>query len=186
MPDTPGPISDTAPAQGRVSDAVIVIFGAAVRPDGSPSEALRYRVQAAAAFGARHRAPLYVPTGAIGRYGDSEASVMARLLRSLGVATDRVLLEETGRNTLSSVRAVAALLHSSHLEGPVYAATSAYHLPRCLLLMRLAGLPAHPCPPPAFRASANFWKRWYWRLREMPAIPVDVLILLGWRIAGRL
>jgi uncharacterized SAM-binding protein YcdF (DUF218 family) len=167
-------------------DAVIVIFGAAVRPDGSASETLRHRVEAAAAFGARCRAPLFVPTGAVGRYGRSEASVMRSLLASLGFGPDRILLEETGTDTLSSVRAVAALLRAQRARAPVYAASSAYHLPRCLLLLRLAGVAARPCPPPAFRASQSFWRRWYWRLREVPAIPVDLLMILGLRLAGRL
>jgi hypothetical protein len=34
-------------------DAIIVIFGAAVRPDGKPSQTLRHRVEAAARFGKR-------------------------------------------------------------------------------------------------------------------------------------
>jgi uncharacterized SAM-binding protein YcdF (DUF218 family) len=177
---------DLARDDRRAADAAIVIFGAAVRPDGSPSETLRRRVEAAARFGALHRAPLFIPTGAVGRFGDSEASVMASLLRELGVAGERILLEETARNTISSVRAVAELLRSRHIRRPVYAATSAYHLPRCLLLLRLAGVPARACPPPALRASDSFWMRWYWRLREVTAIPVDLLMILGLRVARRL
>jgi hypothetical protein len=101
----------------RGTDAVIVIFGAAVRPGGGPSTTLRHRVEAAAAFGARLTAPLYLPTGAKGRHGASEASVMARLLRETGVPPDRILLEETGTDTLSSVRAVARMLTGT---APVY------------------------------------------------------------------
>ena len=162
------------------TDAVIVIFGAAVRPGGGPSTTLRLRVEAAAAFGARFSAPLYVPTGAKGRHGASEASVMARLLREMGVPPDRILLEETGTDTLSSVRAVARMLAGT---APVYVATSGYHLPRCLLLLRLAGIAAFACPPPP--ASRGFWQRWYWRLREMAAIPYDGVLGLLLRLRGR-
>ena len=88
--------------------AVIVIFGAAVRPGGRPSTTLHRRVEAAAAFGARFADPLFVPTGGVGRFGPSEASVMAELLVSRGVPEERILLEETGTDTMSSVRAVAA------------------------------------------------------------------------------
>ena len=47
----------------------IVIFGAAVRPDGSPSPTLRRRVEVAARFGAWLAEPIDLPTGAQGRFG---------------------------------------------------------------------------------------------------------------------
>jgi uncharacterized SAM-binding protein YcdF (DUF218 family) len=137
------------------SPVAVVIFGAAVRPDGRASTTLRRRVDAALRFGAAHGGTFYVPTGAVGRYGKSEASVMADLLREGGVPNARILPEESGTDTLSSVRAVAALLRGIGHAGPVYAATSAYHLPRCVALMRLAGLPARACPPPPVPARGG-------------------------------
>ena len=110
---------------------VIIIFGAAVRHDGTPSRALRDRVEAALRLGARLDGPLYMPTGGIGRHGPAEAEVMAALLRDSGVPPDRIQPEPTARNTLGSVRACAALL--TGFCGRVYAATNAYHLPRCVL-----------------------------------------------------
>lgn len=160
----------------------IVIFGAAARPGGEPSGTMRRRVQAAVRFGSRFPNAFYVPTGGVGHYGPSEASLMADLLRGHGVPDARILPEETGTDTLSSVRAVAALLRARGHAGPVYAATSAYHLPRCVLLLRLAGLPAHPCPPPPAPASRSFRKRWYWRLREVLALPWDVALMLAARL----
>ncbi|MBV9653516.1 MAG: YdcF family protein [Acetobacteraceae bacterium] len=164
----------------------IVIFGAAVRRDGTPSQTLRRRVEAAAAFGARLPSPWYVPTGAVGRFGASEASVMADLLAALGVPPDRVLLEETATSTLSSVRAIRRMRDERGLCGPVFAATSVYHLPRCLMLLRLAGVAAQACPPPAFPASHALLMRWYWRGRELPAVLVDGLLMLWLRATGRI
>ncbi len=162
---------------------VIIIFGAAVRPDGQPSGALLDRVRAAHRLGERLPDAVYMPTGGVGRYGPAEADVMAALLRDRGVAFDHIRTEPTGTNTLSSVRACAALLRGH--AGPVYAATSAYHLPRCVLLLRLAGLRARACPPTRSTASASSRKRWYWRLREVPAVPVDALLLTWLRLRGR-
>ncbi len=164
----------------------IVIFGAAVRPDGGPSTTLRRRVAAASAWAAHLPAALFIPTGGIGRFGPSEASVMAGLLRRDDHANWSVVLEETATDTLSSVRAVRRILLALGDDRPVYAATSGYHLPRCVLLLRLAGIRAHWCPPPAAPAAAGFWLRWYWRLREVPAIPYDAALVLGLRLAGRL
>jgi uncharacterized SAM-binding protein YcdF (DUF218 family) len=162
----------------------IVIFGAAVRADGTPSTALHRRVQAAASFGARWPDALFVPTGGIGRHGPAEADAIATLLRALGVPERRILCERTGTDTLSSVRAVARLLRRR--PGPVYAATDAYHLPRSVLLLRLAGLHARACPPPPGPPSRKFCRRWYWRLREVPALPYDAAVLLWLRCAGRM
>jgi vancomycin permeability regulator SanA len=144
----------------------IVIFGAAVWPDGTASPTLRRRVEAAAAFGSMYENTLYVPTGAIGRYGCSEARVMADLLRRFGVGDEQVCLEETGVNTITSAFAVAHLLKG--FNGRVYAASSRYHLARCRLLLHLAGCPALACPPPVSHPSdVRHW------VRETVAFPVD-------------
>jgi uncharacterized SAM-binding protein YcdF (DUF218 family) len=164
----------------------IAIFGAAVRPDGRPSGTLRRRVEAAAAFAARFPAAIFIPTGGVGRFGASEASVMARLLRQEPHPNWSIVLEETATDTLSSVRAIRHLLREHGFAGPVYAATSGYHLPRCLLLLWLAGIRARPCPPYTAPATASRWKLWYWRLREVPAIPYDAALVLWLRLVGRL
>ncbi len=167
-----------------LTPAVIVIFGAAVRPGGQPSGAMLDRVRAAFRLGERLPDVLYMPTGGVGQHGPAEAEVMAGLLRDRGVPSDHIRTEPTGTNTISSVRACARMLRGH--TGPVYAATSAYHLPRCVLLLRLAGLQARACPPSLGAASSSLRKRWYWRLREVPAIPVDAA-LLGWhRLRGRI
>ena len=164
----------------------IVIFGAAVLPDGKPSGALRRRVETALAQARGQTDTWFIPSGGIGRHGPSEASVMASVLRESGVPDNRILLEETARDTLSSVLAVKQLIRREGLAGPVLAATSAYHLPRCLLLLCLAGMAARPCPPTRAPAAARFWKRWYWRLREIPAIPYDTILILWHRMNGRI
>jgi len=158
---------------------IIVIFGAAVGPDGRASETLRRRVEAAFRFGGT--ASSYLPTGTVGRYGPSEASIMADLLTGYGVASDRITLEEMGTDTLSSARACAALLRGC--PGPVFAASSGYHLPRCLLLLRLAGVVARACPAP--QSVAVWHMRWYWRLRECAALPVDVVISVAGRVRAQ-
>jgi uncharacterized SAM-binding protein YcdF (DUF218 family) len=164
----------------------ILIFGAAIRPNGQPSITLRRRVETALAAAAGHPDTRFIPTGAVGRYGPSEASVMARLLMESGVQSNRILLEETGNDTLSSVRAIVRLLREHRSPGPVMVATSPYHLPRCVVLLCLCGIPARPCPAPSGTNASLGWERWYWRLREVPAIPYDVALALWARLTGRL
>ena len=163
----------------------ILIFGAAVRPDGMPSTTLRRRVRAALACAQGHPDARFIPTGAVGRHGPSEASVMAGLLMKSGVHGDRILLEETGTDTLSSARAIARLLRESHTRGRVMVATSTYHQPRCLMLLCLFGIAARPCPFPPRPASTSWARRWYWRLREVPALPYDAALAIWSRLRGQ-
>ena len=165
--------------------AAIIIFGAGMLPDGTPSPTLRRRVDAALAFGRGLPDALYLPSGGIGRYGGSEARAMADRLLSSGVPPEAILLEETARDTLDSVVACRAILRRHGHRGAVHAATSAYHMPRCLLLLRLAGLPARPVPPPTAPAAERWGRRWYWRLREVPALPWDALLMLRQRVSPR-
>ena len=163
-------------------DAIIVIFGAAVRPDGTASQTLRHRVDAAIRFGERFVRPLFIPTGAKGRYGEAEATVMARQLANAGFPVDAIHQETTGTDTLSSVRAIVRMVPR---QSKIFACTSAYHLPRCLVLMRLAGIKARACPPPPVPAATSLRRRWYWRLREAPALPYDALLIIWLRVTGR-
>ena len=160
----------------------LIIFGAAVKAGGIPSLTLTHRTEAAITFGATCQAPLYMPTGAIGAHPPAEAEIMRAMLLKAGIPDTAIVPEPTGTDTLSSVKACAALLRGRGHDGPVYAVTSAYHLPRCVLLLRLAGLDAHAAPPPPYPASRSFVRRWHWRLRELPALPLDTILLLAWRL----
>jgi uncharacterized SAM-binding protein YcdF (DUF218 family) len=167
--------------QRTMAPPIIVIFGAAVRPDGHPSATLRERIDAAARFGATQPNPIFIPTGGQGRFGDSEAAVMRDRLLDHGVTAERIILEDTATDTLSSVRAVRHLLLAQGLKGTVHVATSGYHQPRCVALLWLAGVPARRVPPPPAPPG-----RWYWRLREVPALPYDIVLVIGLRLLRRL
>ena len=162
--------------------AAIVIFGAALWPGGVPSPALVRRVAAALRFGATLENPLFLPTGGVGRHGPAEARVMADMLTRAGVPADAILVEDTARDTTDSVLACRRLLRN--WPGPVFAATSDYHLPRCLLLLRLAGIRARACPPPppTERTALRAWQIG----REMLGVPYDAWLMLWWRMRGRL
>ncbi|WP_342630109.1 YdcF family protein [Nguyenibacter vanlangensis] len=162
----------------------IVIFGAGVRPDGTPTATLRHRVAAAASYGLARQSVLFIPTGGTPDGRPAEAAIMADLLRAAGVAEAAILREETAGDTLDSVLAVSAMLRRMGHHGPVAVASSAYHLPRCLALMRLAGWKVVRVPPPDVPASRRFARRWYWRLREIPAVPWDLLLLARRRRGG--
>jgi uncharacterized SAM-binding protein YcdF (DUF218 family) len=162
-----------------------VIFGAAVHPGGRPSTTLRWRVEAAATFATRFTTPFFVPTGGVGRFGPSEASVMAKLLAARGVPPERILLEETGTDTLSSAGAVVGLLRAHTIAAPVFAASSLYHVARCVVLLRVLGVPARPAGPPWVPAGSRWITRCYWWLREAAALPYDAALAVISRMRVR-
>lgn len=162
----------------------IIIFGAALRPDGSPSPALRHRVQAALLFGEKQKKPLYLVTGGVPRNGVTEASVMRGLLNAAGVSDDAILEDHAATDTFDSIIHCTKILRERGLGGHVLAlATSRYHLPRCLLLMRLAGWSVQPVPFPFTVTGPKRAFRIVLRVgHESLASLWDSLLVLCWRI----
>ena len=74
--------------------------------------------------------------------------------------------------------ACSVLLRARGYRGAVAVASSGYHLPRCLVLMRLAGWRVVRVPPPQVPAARSLLRRWFWRLREVAALPWDALLLV--------
>jgi uncharacterized SAM-binding protein YcdF (DUF218 family) len=111
---------------------------------------------------------------------------MAAVLMEAGVPEARILQEPTGTDTLSSVIACIRLLRARGHAGEVRVATHGYHLPRVLALFRLAGLPARAVPPPAGPSETGQPRQWYWRLREVPAVPYDAALMLWARLRRRI
>jgi hypothetical protein len=46
------------------------------------------------------------------------------------------------------------------------------------LLLRLMGIPAQAAIPPVVPAATRWWRRCYWWLREVPALPYDAALAL--------
>lgn len=176
-----GPCAST----GLSSVAVyLVIFGAAVRADGSASGSLRRRCESALRFGRELDAPYYLATGGVGRHGPAEALVMRDILVEHGVAPDRVLLETQARDTLESVRLCTRLLRSRGDVQQVLVCSSSYHNARCVLLFRLAGFRCEARATPSDRAfiGSATWLRYV--LKEFIATPWDAALLLALKIGN--
>ena len=161
----------------RMKDYAI-IFGAAVRDDGSLSNTLRRRVQGALAWARAHPDGLLIPTGGIGPSGLTEAEAMQRDLLIAGIAPERILPEIHGRDTLESVRLCDAMLRGRGDCHSVAVCTSPFHQPRCALLFRLLGYRVERPRMPSDRG--RILKRRYaqYLLKELVATPYDALLLL--------
>lgn len=155
----------------------LVIFGAAVRPDGSPSGSLKRRCDTALRASRALVSPLFLASGGVGRYGPAEAQVMRDLLRAGGVADERIIVEAVSRDTLESVRHCTRLLRERPDVQRLQVCSSSYHNPRCVLLLRLAGFCCAAAPCPSDRPYIG-WAKWLrYVLKEVIATPWDMAIL---------
>ena len=119
----------------------IVVLGAQVKPDGTPSVQLQWRLDAA--YGAwQERQCLIVTCGAQGsNEPDAEGRVMKAYLTGLGVPENQVLVDDTSFNTRQNLENAAVLLRDSGAK-TVLIVTSDYHLPRAMALAEDQGLTA--------------------------------------------
>ncbi|MCB1103174.1 MAG: YdcF family protein [Opitutaceae bacterium] len=90
----------------------------------------------------------------------THAEILARAAQSLGVAPERFVLLDQGRDTEGEAQAIRGAVG----DAPFALVTSAWHMPRAMALMRGAGLNPYPCPadfraipPDAFALSDWLW-----------------------------
>jgi vancomycin permeability regulator SanA len=129
----------------RPADAAVV-FGAAVRASGAPSQALRDRTLTACEL--YHQGlvrTLVLSGGRDPRAPISEPVCMARIAREAGVPARALILDEHGATTDASVRGVRALAQV-HGWRRVLLVSHDYHLARISMSARRAGLDAATVP----------------------------------------
>lgn len=158
------------PAASAAIPGVIVVFGAAVRADGSPSPALARRIGYALAAAEAHPDAILFCSGAVGRHGPSEAAVMAALLAPQ-LGADRLHLDERSVDTLQSVRAAARFMRTRGISR-CWSCTDGYHQPRVIMLFALYGIRAR-----AIRFTIRGTRRNVARMhaREALALPYDLI-----------
>lgn len=155
----------------------IVVFGAAVRPDGRPSGSLERRVQGALAWWRDHPDAYFVPTGGIGRHGPAEAAVMRDLLVDAGVDCDAILIEDQAHDTLESILLCHRILRTRRDIGAIVCCTSSYHQPRCKWLFQMLGYRVILPPMPSDRPSLPLGKYLRFRGKELLSAPYDIIQL---------
>jgi len=153
-----------------------VIFGAAVKNDGTPSGALSRRVEAALELRQKFASVLYVPTGGLGKNKPvSEAAVMQDLLIKGGVSSNDIEIDEKSTDTMDSIVACVNILKARNIRR-IIICTDTYHVLRIKLLFRIFGMQPVSYPMPS-GLKANGWLRWiYYYVREAAAILWDLPI----------
>lgn len=148
----------------------LVVLGAGLRPDGTPSEALAFRLDAALGYLEDNPDTTCVVSGGQG-LGESrtEADAMYDYLLEHGLDAARVTREDRSTSTAENVRNSAELLESDASVGIV---TNDFHLYRALRIAEKNGLAgasglAAPSNPLYLPQSA---------LRECAALAKDLLV----------
>ncbi|MCK8465042.1 YdcF family protein [Aliiroseovarius sp. S1339] len=144
---------------------VAIVLGAAVRPDGTASPALRRRAATAADFYLTGQVDKIIASGGVPRAGRSEAAVIGEICAQAGVSPSDITIEDASSNTLENI------LNSKPLLPPgaeVTLVTDKYHAFRARLTARECGLKAHSVSPALRPITAHRILRGY--IREVGAL----------------
>jgi uncharacterized SAM-binding protein YcdF (DUF218 family) len=153
----------------------IVVLGAA-QYVGRPSPVLRARLDHALDLWHRQLAPRLIFTGGRG-FGDttSEAAVGRNYALRRGVPDSAILLENEGRTTSESMRAVAAMLHDRGAER-VILVSDPFHMRRLSVIARSYGLEPYGSPTTTSPISARRPQWWKYMLSESVKVPMAYIL----------
>ncbi|MCH3968230.1 MAG: YdcF family protein [Atopobiaceae bacterium] len=159
----------------------IVVLGAGLMPDGTPTPLLADRLaRALDVWEGCGRRPSFVTSG--GKGSDeamSEAASMAVWLEQRGVGVDEVILEDRSTTTLENMRFSKEVMDA---RGPEYSCvfvTNDFHVFRAATCARMVGLKAEGV---GCRTAAWFWPSAFVReyvaiMRRHLVLPVVLLVL---------
>jgi uncharacterized SAM-binding protein YcdF (DUF218 family) len=153
----------------------IVVLGAA-QYVGRPSPVLQARLDHAIALWKRGVAPKLILTGGTG-VGDttSEAAVGRTYALRRGVADSAIVLENRGRTTSESMRAVARIMEAEPGRSVVLV-SDPFHMLRLSILARRFGLEPYTSPTRTSPISSSAEERWKYVLGESVKVPLAFLL----------
>ena len=149
----------------------IVVLGAA-QYAGKPSPVLRARLDHALDLWNRHLASLLILTGGTGS-GDttSEAAVGRKYAKKHGVPDSAILVENEGRTTSESMRAVAGMLEVRGLQSALLV-SDPFHMLRLRILAKRFGFTPYTSPTRTSPISPNREERWKYIFSESLKAPM--------------
>lgn len=163
----------------------LVVPGATVRVDGSPSEALRLRLEAALELAqGSPTALVFVSGGAVA--GPTEGPAMARWLVEQGLAAERIVVEAEARSTTENADRLLPLLRAHRMQRAIVI-SQRWHVLRTRFNLRVAArraaytlaLEMHPVSLPATTSG-----RYRWALAELVKLFSDAACRAEPRLAA--
>jgi SanA protein len=158
-----------APSAAYEAQAILVL-GALVRPDATPSDMLRWRLDEAYRLYAAHKAPKLLVTGDHGRISYDEVNAMRQYLEAKGVPTADIFMDHAGFDTYNSMYRARDVfqVHS------VIVVTQPFHLTRAVFIAKSLGLDVQGVESDQYRYPGQR----YYQLREVAARPKALLEVL--------
>lgn len=149
----------------------IVVLGAA-QYAGRPSPVLRARLDHALGLWKRDLASLLILTGGTG-VGDttSEAAVGRTYAKKRGVPDTLILVENEGRTTSESMKAVAGMLEVRGLNSALLV-SDPFHMLRLRILARRFGFTPYTSPTRTSPIEPNREQRWKYIFSESVKAPL--------------
>jgi len=153
----------------------IVVLGAA-QYAGRPSPVLRARLDHALGLWKRDLATLLILTGGTGT-GDttSEAAVGRSYAKKRGVPDTLILVENEGRTTSESMKAVAGMLEVRGLQTALLV-SDPFHMLRLRILARRFGFTPYTSPTRTSPIEPNREQRWKYIFSESVKAPLAFFI----------
>jgi uncharacterized SAM-binding protein YcdF (DUF218 family) len=162
-------IWETGNRDDRQNADAIVVLGAA-QYDGRPSPVFRARLDHAVDLYEAGVARYLVVTGGKAK-GDrtTEAAAARSFALARGVPVSAILVEDQGRTTLESLRAVAGLLRDRDLASAIFVSDRT-HMLRVLRIARDEGITAQGSPTATSPTDATFLSRADATIHELGAL----------------
>ncbi|MBQ8397584.1 MAG: YdcF family protein [Clostridia bacterium] len=145
----------------------ILVLGAGVRDDGTPSQMLRHRIDTGIMLYEASAAPKLLMSGDHGRVDYDEVNVMRSRALDAGVPSADVFMDHAGFSTYDSLYRARDIFEVKR----VIIVTQKYHLPRALYIAESLGLEAWGVPADLDSYYGQFIRN----LREAAARAKDML-----------
>lgn len=159
-----GRVSVLGEAQDTRKAPVAIVLGAGVRPDGSPSRWLSYRLDVAARLYQDRRVEAVVVSGDNREANYDEPSAMRAYLLGVGVPEQAIVRDYAGFDT----RATCVRAKEVFGVDKALLVTQDFHLPRAVTLCRHAGVDAYGVADTRAHVNRGSWVRSW--LRERLAV----------------
>lgn len=145
----------------------VLVLGCGVRPDGTPSDMLRERVQKGVEVFKQSNASYLLLSGDKSSEDYDEPAVMKKLAMELGVKEKDIKIDNIGFSTYESIYNAK----KTENVNKIILITQGYHLPRVLYIARKMKIEAY-----GVRAYLTLYPRQIiWSLREVAARNKDFL-----------
>ena len=155
----------------------IVVLGAAVWANETPSPSLKRRALHAAQLFKSGKAPVIICSGGLGRFPPAEATMIKRLCMAEGIDQEKLIEEDQSTTTLENISFSTDILLDKGAKS-VLVVTDRYHIPRAKMCFRFFGFECDGSGPQRGKSGTPLRKCIYYHLREIAALPYYYLKLL--------